>query len=131
MQNTAPQNKDIKHACSNDFSRQMDSRLQKPRSINELLRVRNQRLNALKERADERAVALEHVCRALPPHLAETVVSAGLDRGRLTIGVAGGSWATRLRYVTDTLRMRVGSSLGVDIQSVRIKVVPPRTQEPP
>lgn len=70
-------------------------------------------------------MALECVCRALPPHLAQAVVSAGLERGRLTIGVAGASWAARLRYATDTLRMRVGSSMGVDIQSVRVKVVPP------
>jgi hypothetical protein len=128
MQNTLPQNKEFKHVWHNDydFPRRMNGRMQKPRSINELLRAGGRRLGALKARADDRNVALEHVCRALPARLAETVVSAGLEHGRLTIGVAGGSWAARLRYATDTLRSRVGSSMGVDIQSVRIKVVPPR-----
>jgi hypothetical protein len=126
MQNTAAQNKEIKHASEDHFRGWMDSRVQKPRSINELLRVGSQRLSALKVRADERTVALEHVRRALPPHLAQTVVSAGLERGRLTIGVSGAAWAARLRYLTDTLALRVGSSMGIDIQSVRIKVVPPR-----
>jgi|SRR5450631_2030108 hypothetical protein len=126
MQNTAAQNKEFKHAWHDHFLRRMDSRVQKPRSINELLRVGSQRLSALKVRAEQRTVALEHVCKALPPHLAQTVVSAGLERGRLTIGVSGASWAARLRYLTDTLRVRVGSSMSVDIQSVRIKVVPPR-----
>lgn len=71
-------------------------------------------------------MVLEHVCRALPPKLAETVVSAGLEHGRLTIGVAGAPWASRLRYLADTLRLQVGASMGVAVQSVRIRVAPPR-----
>ena len=53
-------------------------------------------------------------------------MTAGIESGRLTIGVAGAPWAARLRYVTETLRMRVGNSMKVDIQTIRIKVVPPR-----
>jgi hypothetical protein len=86
----------------------------------------SQRLTDLKARTRERNMALEHVCAALPPDLAQTVVSAGIEQGRLTIGVAGASWAARLRYVTETLRMRVSGSMGVEIKSVRIRVVPPR-----
>ncbi len=71
-------------------------------------------------------MARAHVCAALPENLAAAVVSAGVEDGRLTIGVAGAPWAARLRYVTETLRMRVSSSMGVDIESVRIKVLPPR-----
>jgi hypothetical protein len=56
----------------------------------------------------------------------EVVLSAGIDQGQLTIGVSGAQWAARLRYVTETLRMRVSGTMGVDIRSVRIKVVPPR-----
>jgi len=99
--------------------------MQKPKSINELLRTGGNRLGALKARADARSVTLEHVCRALPPKLAESIVSAGLEGGRLTIGVAGAPWASRLRYHTDSLRLRVGTDLGREILSVRIKVVPP------
>jgi hypothetical protein len=101
--------------------------MQKPKSINELIRIGGRRLTDLKVQTQERTVALEHVCAALPPPLAQTVVSAGLQNGQLTVGVAGAAWASRLRYVTDTLRKRVGGSMGVEINSVRIKVVPPRT----
>jgi hypothetical protein len=58
--------------------------------------------------------------------LARNIVSAGVEHGQLTIGVAGAAWAARLRYVTEGLRVQVGSSMRVDIQKVRIKVVPPR-----
>jgi hypothetical protein len=105
----------------------MPERVQKPKSINELFRVGGKRLTALGVQARERSSTREHVCAALPPTLAQTVVSAGLEKGQLTIGVAGASWAARLRYATDTLRTRVSLSMGVDIQRVRIKVVPPRT----
>jgi hypothetical protein len=87
-------------------------------------------LTDLKARSEARGATLEQVCAALPQPLAKTVVSAGLEDGRLTIGVAGASWASRLRYVTDTLRLRVGGALGVEITSVRIKVVPPPPGSP-
>jgi hypothetical protein len=101
--------------------------MQKPKSIKELLQSGGARLAHLDTRSRERSRALQHVCAALPPELAEVVVSAGIDEGKLTIGVTGGTWAARLRYVTETLRLRVADSMGADIQSVRIKVVPPRT----
>jgi hypothetical protein len=100
--------------------------VQKPKSINELLKAGGKRLTDLKSKSDERSVTLEHVCAALPPKLANRVVSAGIDQGRLTVGVDGAPWAARLRYATDTLRTQVGGSLGVDILAIRIKVVPPR-----
>ncbi len=68
---------------------------------------------------------LAHVCAALPPNLAQAVASAGIGEGQLTLGVVGAAWASRLRYVTETLRKRVGESLGVEISRVRIRVVPP------
>ena len=98
----------------------------KPRSIKELLRTSNERLSTLTARVAERSLTLEHVCKALPAPLAKSVVSAGLERGRLTVGVAGAAWAARLRYETLRLRTRVGASMAADILSVRIKVVPPR-----
>jgi len=87
--------------------------------------VTGSRLAALKSQTLERSRALRHVCAALPPKLAQTVASAGICEGELTIGVIGAAWASRLRYVTETLRKRVGDSMGVELQSVRIKVVPP------
>ena len=99
--------------------------MENPRSIKDLLKTGGSRLGALRGQTEARGRALEHVCAALPAKLAGQVSSAGVEHGRLTIGVANAPWAARLRYVTDTLRVRVSASLGVDIHSVRIKVVPP------
>jgi hypothetical protein len=68
---------------------------------------------------------VEQVRAALPARLAEAVASAGLEHGRLTIGVVGAVWASRLRYSSDALRKRVGASLEVEILTVRIRVLPP------
>jgi hypothetical protein len=113
--------------CQYNFLPKMPSRMQKPKSISELIRVGGRRLTDLSVRSEARNATLTHVRAALPPPLAAAVVSAGLEEGLLTIGVNGAPWASRLRYVTDTLRMRVGATVGVDIKSVRIKVVPPRS----
>lgn len=67
---------------------------------------------------------VEQVRAALPVRLAQAVVSAGLDQGRLTIGVAGSHWASRIRYLTDGLRKDVGTA-GTPVLSVRVRVVPP------
>lgn len=95
------------------------------KSINQLLESGGGKIAALKQRADERSVTCDHVCRALPPKLAANVVSAGFDHGCLTVGVSGAPWASRLRYLTDALRREVSASLSLDIQRVRIKVVAP------
>lgn len=99
--------------------------MRKSRSIKELLTAGNGRLGTLGRQRRDRSVVLVHVCAALPPKLAAAVASAGIEEGQLTIGVSGAAWASRLRYVTETLRKRVGESMGVDIRSVRLKVVPP------
>jgi hypothetical protein len=103
----------------------MPPSVKKTRSIKELLNTGGKRLSDLKQKSRERSLALEHVRAALPQPLARSIVSAGLDRGQLTIGVAGAAWAARLRYATDTLSARVSSSMGADIQKIRIRVVPP------
>ena len=68
---------------------------------------------------------MEQVRAALPARLAQSVASAGLDGGRLTIGVVGAVWASRLRYSSDAIRKRVAKSLGKEVLTVRIRVVPP------
>jgi hypothetical protein len=68
---------------------------------------------------------LDQVRAALPSKLGQAVASAGIDEGRLTIGVVGAVWASRLRYSTDILRKRVAKSAGLEILTVRIRVVPP------
>jgi hypothetical protein len=98
----------------------------KPKTINELLNSGGKRLSSLAEKSAARTTALQRVCAALPAELAQAVVSAGLDAGKLTIGVASAAWAARLRYVIDDLRAPLTKSLGADIQTIRIRVVPSR-----
>jgi hypothetical protein len=99
--------------------------MQNPKSVSELLSGPGNSLNTLKTRLGRRAVVLDHVRAALPTRLAQAVASAGVEEGRLTVGVVGAVWATRLRYFTDTLRRGVSGSLGVEILNVRIRVVAP------
>jgi hypothetical protein len=83
------------------------------------------KLTALKIRSQERLLVVEQVRAALPTRLAQAVASAGIEQGRLTIGVVGAVWASRLRYLTESVRKRVAASGGVAIVSVRVRVVPP------
>ena len=99
--------------------------MQKYKHINEILAGEGKRLTDLKRQARDRAMVLEHVRSALPKKLAQAVASAGILNGTLTIGVASAAYASRLRYVTQELTKRVSESRGVDIQAVRIRVVPP------
>src|SRR5450631_743013 len=126
MQNKVGRNKENCTLLAHKFRRKAPTRMKKTRSINELLSGGGKRLADLRAKAQARTRAFEHVCAALPVPLARHIVSAGLEHGQLTIGVAGAAWAARLRYVTDTLRAQVGLSTGVEIQKIRIRVVPPR-----
>lgn len=100
--------------------------MRKYKHIKEILAGGGKRLTDLKRQASDRSVVLEQVRSALPKELAQAVASAGILNGTLTIGVASGAFASRLRYVTEELLKRVSESRGVDIQTVRIRVVPPR-----
>ncbi len=99
--------------------------MQNPKSLSDLLSGPGKRLTALKSRSQERSLVLEYVRVALPARLALAVVSAGIDQGRLTIGVVGAVWASRIRYFTEALRKHVGDSTGAQILGVRIRVIPP------
>src|ERR1700759_1058993 len=99
--------------------------MQNPRSLSDLLSRTGNKLTALKIRSRHRAEVLAEVRAAVPTRLAEYVVSAGIEQGRLTIGVVGGAWASRLRYLTESIRTRVAAALGVAILSVKVRVVPP------
>jgi hypothetical protein len=99
--------------------------MQNSKSLSELLTRGGKRLSLIKDRAAQRSQIVEQVRSALPARLAESVVSAGLEQGRLTIGVVGAVWASRLRYSTEAIRKRVAKAAGKDVSSVRIRVVPP------
>ncbi len=99
--------------------------MQNPRSVSDLMSRTGNKLTALKTRSLERSRVVEQVRAALPGRLAHAVVSAGIEQGRLTIGVEGAVWASRLRYLTESVRKRVGGPLGTVIVSVKIRVVVP------
>jgi hypothetical protein len=97
--------------------------VEKTRNINRLFEGDSGRLTSLKERSRKRSQTLTQVRAALPPKLAAAVTTAGIEHGRLTIGVSGAAWASRLRYVTEMLRQRLSDAMGMEIRTVRIKVV--------
>jgi hypothetical protein len=99
--------------------------MQKPKLLSELLEGHGKQLRALSEALRERQTVLVAVRQTLPPKLAAQVLSAGIERGRLSIGVSSAAWATRLRYLTTDLRMTVGKALGVEVTAVRIRITPP------
>lgn len=101
--------------------------MQNTKRLSELLSVPGKRLASLKHRSIERSSLLLQVRSKLTPKMAESVTSAGVEAGRLTIGVVSAVWASRLRYATDTLRKQVSASSGLEIQQVRIRVIPPGT----
>jgi hypothetical protein len=99
--------------------------MQKSKVVSELFTGANKKLTALRAKSHERSRLLGEVCAILPPNLARAVVSAGIEEGRLSIGVKGAVWATRLRYLADTVRQRL-TDAGIPTLSMRVRVVPPR-----
>jgi hypothetical protein len=100
--------------------------MQNPRVVSELLQLHGKKLRELGATLKKRAAVLDVVRASLPAKLASRVASAGLENGRLTLGVTGAVWASRLRYSTSALRMEVGAALCTDIVSVRIRVLQPK-----
>ena len=100
--------------------------MQKTKSLSELLTIPSPLLTELSARLASRSRVLDQVRSSLPPKLAGQVVSAGIDQGRLSIGVTSAAWASRLRYATGNLRKSVGESLKINILRVQIRIVPPR-----
>jgi hypothetical protein len=99
--------------------------MQKTKPLSELLKIPSKTLTELSARLAARSRVLEEVRAALPPKLASQIVSAGIDQGRLSIGVTSAVWASRLRYATASLRQSVGNSLKINILRVQIRIVPP------
>jgi hypothetical protein len=98
--------------------------MQKPKSLSELFQIPSKALRDLSARLEARAQLLAQVRRLLPPKLAAQVCSAGLEQGRLTLGVTGAVWAHRLRYAIAVLRRELAEATHVNIVTVRIRIVP-------
>jgi hypothetical protein len=97
--------------------------MEKTKHISQLLRS-DGRLVGLDARLRQRCKVLEDVRTALPDRLAQAVVSAGVDGGRLTIGVVSSVWASRIRYCPEASRTSLSEKLGMVLSGVRIRVVP-------
>src|SRR5712664_321800 len=114
---------DSKQGFPHGFQKQFTSiftvAMQNLRSVSDLVSRTGNKLTALKTRAQERTLVVERVRATLPDRLALAVASAGIEQGRLTIGVVGAVWASRLRYLTESVRKRVVASGGVAVVSVR------------
>jgi hypothetical protein len=115
------------HGIPIQFTTNSPVAMQNPRSVSDLLSRSGNKLSALKIRSQHRSLVLEQVRAALPARLAQAVASAGIEQGRLTIGVVGAVWASRLRYLTESVRKQVSSSTRIPIISIKIRVVPSPT----
>jgi hypothetical protein len=125
MQKKASQNKDFYSVLIATVITSNHIAMQKPKALSELLNIPGKALGDLQRRLEDRSRVLNLVKAALPAKLAAEVVSAGIDQGKLNIGVSSAAWASRLRYLTADLRESVGEASQATILSVRIRVVPP------
>src|SRR5258708_25545246 len=102
---------DSKQGFPHGFPKQFTSiftiAMQNPRSVSDLLSRTGNKLTALKIRSQERALVVEQVRAALPARLPLAVASDRIDQGRLTIGVVGPVWSTRLRHMTEPVPKQV------------------------
>jgi hypothetical protein len=98
--------------------------MQNTKRLSELLSVPGKRLASLQKRSQERSSTVSQVRSTLGLKLAGAVISAGIEGDVLTIGVKSAVWASRLRYLSRTLREGVTADSGREISRVRIRVVP-------
>jgi hypothetical protein len=106
--------------------------MRKSSDIKGLFEGHSERLTSLKRQVGERSRILTAVAAALPSDLAASVATAGIKEGTLFLGAVSAAWATRLRYEAAALQQHVGTSLGVEIAKVRVRVTTaPRTAGEP
>jgi hypothetical protein len=124
MQKKATRNKDFRTILHIGINAGISAAMQKFKPLSELLQIPDKALGTLSARLRDRADMLAAVQQVLPARLAAEVLSAGLEQGRLTVGVSSAAWAARLRYCTNDLRKTVGISTRTTILSVRLRVLP-------
>nr|ART37776.1 F373 [uncultured bacterium] len=70
----------------------------------------------------QRADLLGQVRQCLPSELAAAVHSAALDRGCLRLGVSGGAWAARLRFMAPQLCRQLADLPSGPVERVEVHV---------
>lgn len=97
--------------------------------LHKLLTAAGGPLAALAQIGRERDRLLAEVRRQLPAELAAAVHSAALERGCLRLGVSGGAWAARLRFLAPQLRQRLAAPDAgwsqETVETVEVHVVTP------
>jgi hypothetical protein len=102
----------------------------KPIPISDLLALGQSPLKRLQEGAEAAGEALAAVRQFLPEELRPRVWAASVEGGVLTILVASGAWASRVRYCAADLAAGVAERLGGAISRVAVRVRPPGQVRP-
>ena len=93
--------------------------------LNKLLAAVRGSLAQLLHASQQHATMLAELRQRLPDDLARALCSAALDGGCLRLGVAGGAWAARLRFLAPQLRQRLGDWPYGAVETVEVRVTVP------
>jgi hypothetical protein len=102
----------------------------KPIAISDLLAQGKTPLNRLRVGAEAAGEALAAVQQVLPPELVPHVWAASLEGAVLTVLVASGAWASRVRYSSTELAAGVAGRLKQPVSRVSVRVRPPGQARP-
>lgn len=80
--------------------------------------------------SQKHATLLAQLRERLPDDLAAALRSAALDRGCLRLGVVGGAWATRLRFLAPQLQRRLEDWSYGPVETVEVRVTVPAGSGP-
>jgi hypothetical protein len=96
----------------------------KPRSLSELIKGGEPRLQHLSSRAKTAIALKENVCAALSGALANHVTAAALRQQELTVWVDSAVFCARLRFEIPRVRDALARATGASIDRIRVKVQP-------
>jgi hypothetical protein len=102
----------------------------KPIAISDLLAQGKTPLNRLRAGAEAAGEALAAVQQELPADLVPHVWAASLEGPVLTVLVASGAWASRVRYCATEIAAGVAVRLKRPVSRVSIRVRPPCQPRP-
>ena len=97
----------------------------KPIPISDLLAIGKTPLTRLREGAEAAGATLAAAHQSLPPELVPHVWAASVEGSALTVLVASGAWASRVRYCASELGAGVAARLGKPVGKVTVRVRPP------
>lgn len=93
--------------------------------LHKLLAAAGGPLAQLLHASQKQGALLAQLRERLPDDLAAALRSASLDRGCLRLGVAGGAWATRLRFLVPQLQRRLEGWPHGPVETIDVRVSVP------